>query len=68
MQNDLGKKISLEQLECKRCYHKWWPRIDAKGKSVEPKNCPKCKSKYWRTSVFRKSVSESGKKRWLKKK
>jgi predicted Zn-ribbon and HTH transcriptional regulator len=32
----------LPSYECKRCFHRWNPRI------VSPPLCPKCKSPYWR--------------------
>jgi Zn finger protein HypA/HybF involved in hydrogenase expression len=34
-------KIILNELECKRCHHKWFPR------KREIIICPKCKSAYW---------------------
>ncbi|MGI9011114.1 MAG: hypothetical protein ACR2F1_08000 [Nitrososphaeraceae archaeon] len=41
--------IKVEQLECNRCFYKWWPRISRDGKTVIPQVCPnpKCKSPYW---------------------
>lgn len=35
------KIIIVNQLECKRCGHKWNPR------KTEITICPKCKSPYW---------------------
>ncbi len=34
-------QIEIQQLECKRCGHKWNPR------KSEIRICPKCKSPYW---------------------
>lgn len=34
-------KINIQELECKRCNHKWHPR------QVDIRICPKCKSPYW---------------------
>jgi len=34
-------KIKLKELICKRCNHKWTPRV------VEVRQCPHCKSAYW---------------------
>ena len=61
--NSLGKKVTVEQLECTRCSHKWWPRLDEVGKSVLPKTCPACKSPYWDRPLERKTVSEARKKK-----
>ena len=44
------KAITVERLECNRCFYQWWPRISrTEGKTVIPKVCPnpKCKSPYW---------------------
>lgn len=41
------KKITIEKLECNRCHHSWWPRINNQDKTVIPEVCPKCKSRYW---------------------
>ena len=43
------KKITVEQLECNRCFYQWFPRINRDGKTVIPQVCPNpsCKSKYW---------------------
>ena len=30
-------------LECKRCGHLWFPRVD------NPAQCPSCRSPYWNT-------------------
>jgi hypothetical protein len=42
-------KITVEQLECNRCFYAWWPRITRDGRTVIPQVCPnsKCKSRYW---------------------
>ncbi len=63
MDSKLGKKVEIEQLDCLRCEHKWWPRLDDDGKSVLPKTCPLCKSPYWYKPVERKAVSEARKKK-----
>jgi len=63
MNPELGKKVETEQLECMRCNHKWWPRLDEEGISGTPKNCSACKSPYWNKPVERKTVSESRKKK-----
>lgn len=34
--------FNLPTLSCKRCGHKWIPRV-----AQEPKVCPKCNSPYW---------------------
>ena len=34
--------ITINQLNCLRCDHKWFPRTP-----VAPAHCPKCKSPYW---------------------
>ena len=50
-------KVTIEQLKCNRCNHKWWPRISIEGKTVIPKTCAsvKCKSPYWnKPRVFKK--------------
>ncbi len=33
----------LPKYTCQRCGYQWAPRI-----SKEPKECPSCKSRYWR--------------------
>ena len=45
----MGKKITIEQLECTRCGYKWFPRVSPDGKIVKPKTCAniKCKSPYY---------------------
>ncbi len=63
MLDDLGKKITIEQLECLRCKHKWWPRVSDKGETEIPGTCSKCKSPYWDKPIERKSVSEARKKK-----
>lgn len=63
MENDLGRKVTIEELECLRCSHRWWPKINDDGKSVHPGTCPKCRSPYWEKPIERKSVSESRKKK-----
>lgn len=35
--------MKWEELICKRCDHKWYPRTPLQ----KPKLCPSCKSKYW---------------------
>jgi hypothetical protein len=55
------KKITVEQLECNRCFYKWFPRITREGKTVIPKTCPntKCKSPYWnKERVFKFTFGE----------
>ena len=59
---DLGKKITVEQLTCLRCSHKWWPRIE-ENKVVNPKTCPTCRSPYWNKPVERKATSQAKKKK-----
>lgn len=34
-------KIKIPKLECKRCNHKWIPKIE------DVRQCPKCKSARW---------------------
>lgn len=34
-------EITLKKIECKRCGHKWFPRV------LAVKYCPKCKSPSW---------------------
>jgi DNA-directed RNA polymerase subunit RPC12/RpoP len=41
------KKLTIQQLECGRCFHTWWPRINKQDKTLSPTVCPKCKSRYW---------------------
>ena len=60
---ELGKKVHVEQLECLRCSHKWFPRISQEGEVDKPKTCPKCRSPYWNKPVQRKFVSENRKKK-----
>ena len=38
----MAKKMTLLQLKCYGCGHKWFPRTDQK-----PVQCPKCKSTTW---------------------
>ncbi len=46
MMANVGRKITVEELECLRCHYTWFPRIvDAKVKI--PGTCPKCRSPYW---------------------
>lgn len=37
------RKIKLQTATCRRCSHTWVLRLP------DPKNCPGCKSPYWRT-------------------
>lgn len=37
----MNRRIKIVVLECKRCAHKWVPRIP------EPAVCPNCHSPYW---------------------
>jgi len=37
-------------LECKRCGHRWIPQV------VSPKQCPKCRSRYWNRDYERSDV------------
>ena len=43
-------KVKINELECKRCHHKWLPR------KAEVMLCPKCHSPYWN----KEKVSELG--------
>lgn len=44
-------KIQLpQQLECKRCHHKWIPRTE------DVKICPNCKSAYWDTEPKKRPI------------
>ena len=36
--------ITLMGYRCRRCDHKWVPRVNAKA---PPRVCPKCTSPYW---------------------
>lgn len=38
----LSRSGSLKQKTCKKCGFVWLPRVP------HPKQCPKCKSRYWR--------------------
>jgi len=39
----MKNKIDLNvALTCKRCLHRWYPRI-----TTPPKRCPQCQSPYW---------------------
>jgi len=38
----MNKAIVVKEKECKRCGHKWIPRLER-----NPVLCPKCKSAYW---------------------
>lgn len=62
MVEQMGKVVKVEQLHCLRCDHFWWPRLNEKGKSVLPKNCPYCKSPYWDKPIERQTVSDARKK------
>lgn len=44
-----GKKVTVTEFECNRCFYRWWPRIGNEGEIVIPKTCAnlRCKSKYW---------------------
>lgn len=44
-------KVTVEQLECKRCGYKWFPYIQPDGIVKIPKVCPakKCKQREWQT-------------------
>jgi len=33
----------MEKLVCQKCGYSWIPR------TLEPKECPKCKSRYWKS-------------------
>ena len=37
-------RILIEGFQCERCSYRWAPR---QGTTVEPKVCPKCKSRFW---------------------
>ncbi len=39
---DINAPIALEEYECCRCSHRWYPR-----KQSYPKRCPHCTSAYW---------------------
>ncbi|MBI1663097.1 MAG: hypothetical protein IS860_06345 [Nitrosopumilus sp.] len=41
---------------CYRCFKSWVSQLG------EPETCAKCRNKYWRTPVTRKTVSEARKK------
>lgn len=45
---NMGKKLTVEEQKCKRCSHRWWPKI-IDGKVTIPETCPnpKCRSPYW---------------------
>ena len=38
----MNPDIEVPFLECKRCKHRWIPRVPR-----TPKVCPKCNSPYW---------------------
>lgn len=42
-------QITIKILQCKRCGHKWIPRI-----TTQPAQCPKCKSPLWNREYTRK--------------
>lgn len=63
MQDDLARKVTVEELECLRCGHTWWPKISDEGKLVHPGTCPKCRSPYWGKPIERKTTSEARKKK-----
>ena len=42
-------KVKINQIECKRCSHKWLPRKE------EIRQCPKCKTAYWETEKENKN-------------
>lgn len=44
---------TITQLECLRCSHKWWPRIE-----TAPKTCPRCKSKDWAIPKMREYIKQ----------
>ena len=35
----------MKQIKCKRCEHKWIPRVK------DPKECPNCKSRDWKDNT-----------------
>lgn len=41
------ESITLNQLKCVRCGHRWFPKLDKEGKSKRPSVCPACHSKAW---------------------
>jgi len=46
----IGKiEMSLNKLVCVKCGYKWIPRVS------EPKECPQCKSRYWKNSSSEKT-------------
>lgn len=44
----ISMKIEINQLECKRCGHKWTPR------KTDVRLCPNCKSAWWDTPTKEK--------------
>ncbi len=34
-------KVRIRWLECRRCGHKWVPKVE------DVRSCPKCKSPFW---------------------
>ena len=46
------KKIKF--LECLRCGHEWIPR----NKNKKPKQCPRCKNKYWNHKRQKEIIDE----------
>jgi len=52
---NVGRKITVEELECLRCHYTWFPRI-VNAEIKIPGTCPKCRSPYWnkiRSDFFR---------------
>lgn len=45
----MTKQITIFLYTCKRCNHKWWPRVlgGEEPYFIGPNSCPKCKSPYW---------------------
>ena len=54
---EMPRSYKLPTLTCKRCGHKWTPRIQS------PAVCPECHSPYWNKPVRSKSSAKSRKKR-----
>lgn len=54
--------VCVEPIICTRCNQKQYPKLDKQtGEIIYSKSCTYCRSPYYRTSITRKSVSESSK-------
>ena len=58
----VGRKITVEELECLRCHYTWFPRI-VNAEVKIPETCPNddCRSPYWNKNKERFFENQSTK-------